>query len=68
MDAEKMLEEQRKAVLKFVDDRTFSPVSRLVAFEQHVGKLQAVWFLGLLTNERYDELLTEWKQHDPLSN
>lgn len=66
MDAEKMLETQREVALKHVEDRNCSQVSRQFAYGMYLGKIQAVWFLGLISDDRYEELCNEWKKHDPL--
>lgn len=68
MDAEKMLKTQRETALEFIEDRRMTPIGRQAAFERHFGRIQAVFFLELISRDRYTELLTEWKQHDPLSN
>ena len=65
-DVEQVLASQREEALWEIEGREkMGRSARLSWFNGHRGHIEMAYVMGLISTERYEELLSEWGEHYP---
>lgn len=64
MDVEKKLERLREIAIKLMTEGDYRGADRMI-YERHVGRIELAMYLDLIPFHRYEEIMSEWEQHNP---